>query len=65
MVKEVKHNEAEVGHRECENGQQKQKLDSTKMGGGDEHCTSLQDKKKKGKCNYTNKGVEKKYNSWI
>ena len=53
-----------MGHRECENGQQKQKLDSTKMGGGDEHCTSLQDKKKKGKCNYTNKGVEKKYN-WI
>ena len=37
MVKEVKHNEAEVGHRECENGQQKQKLNSTEMGGGDEH----------------------------
>ena len=56
MVKEVKHNEVEVGHKECENGQQKQELSSTKMG-GDEHCTSLQDKKKKGKYSYIHKNI--------
>ena len=59
MVKEVKHNEVEVGHKECENGQQKQKLNSLEMGGGDEHCMSLQDKKKKGKCSYTHKVLRK------
>ena len=50
MVKEVRHDEVEVRHKECENDQQKQKLNSTKMGGGDEQCTSSQDEKKKGKC---------------
>ena len=64
MVKEVKHNEVEVGHKECENGQQKQELSSTKMG-GDEHCTSSQDKKKKGKYSYIHKSIEKKYNARI
>ena len=37
----------------------KQKLNSTNMGGGDEHCMSLQDKKKKGKCSYTHKVLRK------
>ena len=54
MVKQVNCNEVE-GRKECENGQQKQKLNSSEMGGGDEHCTSLQDKKKNGKCSYKHK----------
>ena len=59
MVKQVEHNEVKVGHKDCENGQQKQKVDSTKMGGGDEQCMSLQDKKKKGKCSYAHKVLRK------
>ena len=55
----MKHNEVEVGRKECENDQQQQKLNSTEMGGGDEQYTSLQDKKKKGKCSYTNKVLRK------
>ena len=37
MVKEVKHNEVEVECKECKNGQQQQKLNSTKMEGEVEH----------------------------
>ena len=55
MVKEVKHNKVEVVHKQCENGQQKHTLNDTNMGGGDEQCTSLQDRKKKGKCRYPHK----------
>ena len=49
MVKEVKHNEVEVGCKECENGQQQQKLNSTKMGGGVEHSENSQKNQKTGK----------------
>ena len=49
MVKGIEHNEVEVGHKECENGQQKQKLNSTKMGGGDEHFENCQKDQKIGK----------------
>ena len=33
LVKEVKHNEVEVECKECENGQQQEKLNSTEMEG--------------------------------
>ena len=44
MVKEVKHNEVEVECKECENGQQQQKLNSTKMEGEVEHSENSQKK---------------------
>ena len=48
MVKEGQHNEVEVWCKECENGQQKQKLNSTKMGEV-EHSENCQKEQKAGK----------------
>ena len=51
MVKEVKHNEVEVECKECENGQQQQKLNSTKMEGEVEHSENSQKKTENGYVN--------------
>ena len=39
----------EVGHKECENGQQQQKLNNTKMEGEVEHSENSQKEQKTGK----------------
>ena len=44
----MKHKEVEVGHKECENGQQ-QRLNSTEMEGEVEHSKNSQKKQKMGK----------------